>query len=176
MYVYIYIYIYIYTHICVYIYIYIYTHIFAQASISRCSLQLSGPPRFRGWLNAIGTLVELCWPTAIVHRAQFTCRIESDQPSTQAANQPASQLSKRRTRRSQWRQGKAKHVFEQLDSLRGSSVKIGTIQRRSAWPPRKDDTHKSRSENMCLNKLSSLRFRRAYSSYIYIYICIYIYI
>ena len=35
----------------------------------------------------------------------------------------------------------------QLDSLRGSSVKIGTIQRRLAWPLRKDDTHKSRSVN-----------------------------
>ena len=33
-----------------------------------------------------------------------------------------------------------------MDSLRGSSVKIGTIQRRLAWPLRKDDTHKSRSE------------------------------
>ena len=32
-----------------------------------------------------------------------------------------------------------------LDSLRRSSVKIGTIQRRLAWPLRKDDTHKSRS-------------------------------
>ena len=31
------------------------------------------------------------------------------------------------------------------DSLRGSSVKIGTIQRRLAWPLRKDDTRKSRS-------------------------------
>ena len=36
-----------------------------------------------------------------------------------------------------------------LDSLRGSSVKIGTIQRRLAWPLRKDDTHKSRSVNKC---------------------------
>ena len=27
---------------------------------------------------------------------------------------------------------------------KGSSVKIGTIQRRLAWPLRKDDTHKSR--------------------------------
>ena len=26
----------------------------------------------------------------------------------------------------------------------GPSVKIGTIQRRLAWPLRKDDTHKSR--------------------------------
>ena len=34
------------------------------------------------------------------------------------------------------------------DSLRGSSVKIGTIQRRLAWPLRKDDTHKSRSVNI----------------------------
>ena len=38
-------------------------------------------------------------------------------------------------------------VGVQLDSLRGSSVKIGTIQRRLAWPLRKDDTHKSRSVN-----------------------------
>ena len=30
------------------------------------------------------------------------------------------------------------------DSLRRSSDKIGTIQRRLAWPLRKDDTHKSR--------------------------------
>ena len=36
---------------------------------------------------------------------------------------------------------------ERKDSLRGSSVKIGTIQRRLAWPLRKDDTHKSRSVN-----------------------------
>ena len=35
----------------------------------------------------------------------------------------------------------------EMDSLRGSSVKIGTIQRRLAWPLRKDDTHKSRSVN-----------------------------
>ena len=33
-----------------------------------------------------------------------------------------------------------------IDSFRGSSVKIGTIQRRLAWPLRKDDTHKSRSD------------------------------
>ena len=38
-------------------------------------------------------------------------------------------------------------VLAGLDSLRGSSVKIGTIQRRLAWPLRKDDTHKSRSVN-----------------------------
>ena len=37
------------------------------------------------------------------------------------------------------------HVI--LDPLRRSSVKIGTIQRRLAWPLRKDDTHKSRSVN-----------------------------
>jgi len=37
------------------------------------------------------------------------------------------------------------------DSLRGSSDKIGTIQRRLAWPLRKDDTHKSRSVPSFLN-------------------------
>ena len=31
-----------------------------------------------------------------------------------------------------------------LDSLRRSSAKIGTIQRRLAWPLRKDDTHTNR--------------------------------
>ena len=34
-----------------------------------------------------------------------------------------------------------------LDSLRGSSAKLETIQRRVAWPLRKDDTHTSRSVN-----------------------------
>ena len=50
------------------------------------------------------------------------------------------------------------HVCE--DSLRGSSVKIGTIQRRLAWPLRKDDTHKSRSVNnlyMCMYVNLSIR-------------------
>ena len=37
------------------------------------------------------------------------------------------------------------HFLRSVDSSRGSSVKIGTIQRRLAWPLRKDDTHKSRS-------------------------------
>ena len=37
-----------------------------------------------------------------------------------------------------------------LDSFWGSSVKIGTIQRRLAWPLRKDDTHKSRSDTSFL--------------------------
>ena len=36
----------------------------------------------------------------------------------------------------------------QLDSLRGSPVKIGTIRRILAWPLRKDDTHNSRSVSM----------------------------
>ena len=40
------------------------------------------------------------------------------------------------------------YAYSELDSLRGSSVKIGTIQRRLAWPLRKDDTHKSRSVKM----------------------------
>ena len=35
------------------------------------------------------------------------------------------------------------------NSLRGSSVKIGTMQRILVWPLRKDDTHKSRSVNNC---------------------------
>ena len=39
------------------------------------------------------------------------------------------------------------NLDDELDSLRGSSVNIGTIQRRLAWPLRKDDTHKSRSVN-----------------------------
>ena len=40
------------------------------------------------------------------------------------------------------------HFIEPIssDPLRRSSVKIGTVQRRLAWPLRKDDTHKSRSD------------------------------
>jgi hypothetical protein len=41
-----------------------------------------------------------------------------------------------------------------LDSLRGSSVKLGTIQRRLAWPLRKDDTRKSRSVFILNDKAS----------------------
>ena len=37
------------------------------------------------------------------------------------------------------------YLLTHLDSLRGSSVEIGTLQRRLAWPQHKDDTHKSRS-------------------------------
>ena len=47
-----------------------------------------------------------------------------------------------------------------LDSLRGSSVKIGTIQRRLAWPLRKDDTHKSRSVNNFFRRSVSLGCQR----------------
>ena len=36
-------------------------------------------------------------------------------------------------------------IIISMDSLRGSSVEIGTTQRRLAWPLRKDDTHKSRN-------------------------------
>ena len=43
-----------------------------------------------------------------------------------------------------------------LDSLRGSSVKLGTVQRRLAWPPRKDDAHKSRNVNKVHPLFSSL--------------------
>ena len=41
-----------------------------------------------------------------------------------------------------------------LDSFRGSSVKMLTIQRRLARPPRKDDTHTSRSVNNCCSRHS----------------------
>ena len=47
-----------------------------------------------------------------------------------------------------------------VDPLRGSSVKIGTIQRRLAWPLRKDDTHKSRSVNNFLGNLPSQQLAR----------------
>ena len=36
--------------------------------------------------------------------------------------------------------------------IRRGTVKIGTIQRRLAWPLRKDDTHKSRSVNHFFTK------------------------
>ena len=48
-------------------------------------------------------------------------------------------------RRCAWRRHEGARKHEALDSLRGSSVKLVTIQRRLAWPLRKDDTHESRS-------------------------------
>ena len=41
---------------------------------------------------------------------------------------------------------------DQPVALRGSSVKLGTMQRRLAWPLRKDDMRKSRSVNNALRK------------------------
>ncbi|KEH19502.1 hypothetical protein MTR_8g461450 [Medicago truncatula] len=37
----------------------------------------------------------------------------------------------------------------------GTSDKIGTIQRRLAWPLRKDDTHKSRNGQLHVNRTGS---------------------
>ena len=69
-----------------------------------------------------------------------------------------------------------------VDSLRGSSVKIGTIQMILAWPLRKDDTHKSRSVNIGMQRRGPYArgtaaavapmARRAVLTYIYIYIYI----
>ena len=44
-----------------------------------------------------------------------------------------------------------------MDSLRGSSVKIGTIQSILARPLRKDDTHKSRSVDKQTSKTTKQR-------------------
>ena len=52
-----------------------------------------------------------------------------------------------------------------LDSLRGSSVKIGTIQRRLAWPLRKEGFH-----------IYIYIYIYIYISYVHIYIYIYIHI
>ena len=50
--------------------------------------------------------------------------------------------------------GAEEHSGQLMDSLRGSSVKLGTIQRILAWPLRKDDTHKSRSVNIAASSAS----------------------
>ena len=68
---------------------------------------------------------------------------------------------------------KTRHL---LDSLRGSSVKIGTMQRRLAWPLRRDDTRNSRGVNDC----RMLRARTRHHTciihicicYIIIYVCV----
>ena len=49
-----------------------------------------------------------------------------------------------------------------LESFRGTSVKIGTIQRRLAWSLRKDDTHKSRSVTDLLSKSTGDYVRYAF--------------
>ena len=45
-----------------------------------------------------------------------------------------------------------KKLINNTDSLRGSSVKIGTILRILAWPLSKDDTHKSRSVTTMISR------------------------
>jgi len=58
------------------------------------------------------------------------------------------------TQREECDQDVAHVSLDRPDSLRGSSVKIETIQRRLALPLRKDDTHKSRSvSNVSLDRL-----------------------
>ena len=42
--------------------------------------------------------------------------------------------------------GSYQHSARDADSIEGSSVKRGTIQRILTWPLRKDDTHESRLE------------------------------
>ena len=39
------------------------------------------------------------------------------------------------------------HMHTYMDPLRGSSVNLGSMQRRFARPLRRDDTHESRSGN-----------------------------
>ena len=55
--------------------------------------------------------------------------------------------------------GAPRAAGRRVDPLRRSSVKIGTIQRRLAWPLRKDDTHKSRMYHFffCFDKINALK-------------------
>ena len=61
-----------------------------------------------------------------------------------------------------------KHHQQHSDSLRGSSVQVGTKQRRLAWPLRKDGTYTSRSVYIYM-------YIYIYT-HISIYLCVYIYI
>ena len=67
-----------------------------------------------------------------------------------------------------------------LDSLRGSSVMIGTMQQILAWPLRKDDTRNSRSvTNIYIYiYIYIYQYKCVYILYIYTYIgiCIHTYI
>ena len=70
-----------------------------------------------------------------------------------------------------------------LDSLRGSSVRIGTILRRLAWPLRKDDKHKSRLYHLSLHAGAPTRLQprrrqdaAAAAAGTYMYVCMYVYI
>ena len=47
-----------------------------------------------------------------------------------------------------------------MDPLRGASEKIGTIQRRLAWPLRKDDTHTSRMYHFLTKTCSACLYPR----------------
>ena len=61
-----------------------------------------------------------------------------------------------------------------MDSLRGPCVKFGTIQRRLAWPLRKDDTHKSRSViNFCATAIYNQKTNKSNNNYNVHASCIY---
>ena len=52
------------------------------------------------------------------------------------------------------------HFLRSVDSSRGSSVKIGTIQRRLAWPLRKDDNNNDNNNGGLLQA----RYSRPFAS------------
>ena len=57
--------------------------------------------------------------------------------------------------------GKIRNVRMRSEPRKRSSAKIGTIQRRLAWPLRKDDTHKSRMYHFLLLRVFGAGRRRA---------------
>ena len=114
-----YIYIYIHKHTYMYAYIYIYIHIHIHAVVCLCVV---------------------CWCMCLC----VLCVCLSLNP----LNIPMDSACASACARARVRQGSFRPEATKSDSLRGSCVKIGTIQRRLAWPLRKDYTHKSRSVNI----------------------------
>ena len=119
-------------------------------AVSECSVLISGylEPDQHLWSQIpLRVLRPLCSVTAITAAIFWLSSLLASQRCTCADKT----LATRRWSASHLRSGQSQSQQTLnnlcLDSLRGSSVKIGTIQRRLAWPLRKDDTHKSRSVN-----------------------------
>ena len=111
-----------YTHVCIYIYIYIHIH---THIICKCPNKLARHESFRYYAVMLRSNARIAQLTVQRLPIGFSCFAEQAVVSVFVVV-----------------------MFCLKDSLRGSSVNIGTIQRRLAWPLRKDDAHTSRSVNL----------------------------
>ena len=146
IYIYIDIYLSLYICICIYIYIYTYTYTYTHSCflfvLSLFFINLN----IDSYRTSLGNFFSPRPDVASCTDSPFRTPLAAERAIFGIAGPPGCRILK-------WSllcPNKSRHKSDQLqemDSLRVSSVKIGTIQRRLTWPLRKDDTHKSRSAN-----------------------------